>query len=313
MKKNELMKQASGFLNKVGFQLKKSSPTLFVVAGVIGIGAGIVTACCATTKATKVVEKAKEDLNDIHEVIENEAFTEEYTKEDAEKAVTAVYVNTGVKLIKLYAPSVAIAALSIASVIWSNRILKKRNIAIAAAYKAVDTGFKQYQDNVIDRFGEKVHKELKYNIKKKEVEETVTDEDGNETVVKKTIEVVDPAEFYSPYAKIFDELNDNYEPNPEYNLMFLRAQQAYANDLLRSRGKGGRLFLNEVYDMLGFERTKAGQRVGWIYDTEDPIGDGYVDFGIYNINSPSSSRFLNGYEPAIILDFNVDGDIWEDM
>ena len=313
MKKTAIMSKMSGAIDNLGFRFKKSSPTICIALGVIGVGVGIVTACVATTKATRVVDEAKEKLDDLHEVIENEQFTEEYTKEDAEKDVAEVYKHTGLELIKLYAPVVGITVLSVTSIIISNRILRKRNVALAAAYTAVDTGFKQYQNNVIERFGDKVHKELKYNIKKKEIEETVTDEHGNETVVKKTIEVVDPAEFYSPYAKIFDELNDNYENNQEYNLMFLRAQQAHANDLLRSRGKGGRLFLNEVYDMLGFERTKAGQRVGWIYDTEDPIGDNYVDFGLYNIHSPSSSRFINNLETAIILDFNVDGDIWEDM
>jgi hypothetical protein len=49
--------------------------------------------------------------------------------------------------------------------------------------------------------------------------------------------------------------------------------------------------------------------VGWI-DGGD--GDGYVDFGIYDIAAVNNRReFINGYEPSIILDFNVDGVIWD--
>ena len=88
--------------------------------------------------------------------------------------------------------------------------------------------------------------------------------------------------------------------------MFLKQQQSYANDLLKSRGH---LFLNEVYDLLGIQRTKAGNIVGWIYDEKNPVGDNFVDFGIYDINRPKNRDFVNGYERTIILDFNVDGDI----
>ena len=92
--------------------------------------------------------------------------------------------------------------------------------------------------------------------------------------------------------------------------MFLKAQQQYANDLLKAKG---RLFLNEVYDMLGLERTKAGQVVGWVYNPENPTGDNFVDFGIYDMSKERVRAFVNGYEPSILLDFNVDGDIWSMM
>ena len=149
---------------------------------------------------------------------------------------------------------------------------------------------------------------MKYNIKSKEIEETIIDENGKEKTVKKTIEVVDSDQLskYSPYAKFFDETSLGWERDADYNLMFLRRQQDYANEKLKSRGH---LFLNEVYDMLGIARTKAGNVVGWIYDEKNPIGDNYVDFGIYDLYDDKKRRFVNGYEKSILLDFNVDGDI----
>ena len=115
---------------------------------------------------------------------------------------------------------------------------------------------------------------------------------------------------YSDYARFFDVGNPNWEKDSEYNLMFLKRQQAYANDKLKANGY---LFLNEVYDMLGIPKSKAGQVVGWIYDPENGSGDNYVDFGIYNVNREAARDFVNGYERTILLDFNVDGNIWEKM
>lgn len=80
------------------------------------------------------------------------------------------------------------------------------------------------------------------------------------------------------------------------------------NDLLRSRGH---VFLNEVYDCLGIPRTKAGQIVGWVYSKDNPVGDNYIDFGIYDVYKPAIADFVNGYERSILLDFNPDGNIWE--
>lgn len=191
----------------------------------------------------------------------------------------------------------------------TSRILRKRNIALAAAYTAVDKSFKEYRGRVVERFGKELDKELRYNIKAKEVEETVTDEKGNEKTVKKTVDVVDPNAI-SEYARFFDDGCVGWTKDPELNLIFLRQQEAAATKRLEDCGY---LFLNEVYDMLGIPRTRAGQIVGWIYDKKNPIGDNYVDFGIYDTNKEANRNFVNGYERTILLDFNVEGNILELM
>lgn len=302
MNKTEIMNKFSRTINKATMRLKKNSPEILVAVGVVGTVASAVMACKATLKVTDIIDETKETIDKIHKYAENPDLQNRYSVEDSKKDLTIVYAQTGVKLAKLYAPAIALGTLSLGCIVKSNSILRKRNVALAAAYTAVDKSFKEYRGRVIERFGKEMDYELKYNIKAQEIEETVTDEKGKEKTVKKTIEVVDPNQ-YSEYARFFDETSNCWEKDPEYNLMFLKAQQKYANDLLVSRGY---LFLNEVYNMLDIPITQAGQAVGWIYDKDSPIGDNYVDFGIYQ-----SHRFVNGYEPVILLDFNVDGTIWD--
>lgn len=307
--KNELMKSVGKTVgktfHKIGFGLRKHSPEILIVVGVAGTVISAVMACKATTKIGDILDKSKEDIDTIHNCANDTTLTEQYTQEDSKKDLAIVYIQTGVKIAKLYAPAVILGALSITSILASNNILRKRNVALAAAYSAVDKGFKEYRSRVVERFGEEVDKELKYNIKAKKMEETVIDENGKEITVEKEVKIGGP-NTASPYARFFDESCSAWEKNSEYNLMFLRAQEQYANDKLIANGY---LFLNEVYDMLGIPRTKAGQIVGWVYDKENPLGDNYVDFGIYDINKEKSRDFVNGYERCILLDFNVDGDI----
>lgn len=310
MKTNEIMKSVSGTVHKVGFKLQKKSPEILVAAGVVGVVVSAVMACQATPKALKVAEKTQDDVERIQSA-EDSGVTqagETYTKEDARGDRMQVYAHTGFQYIRLYAPAVLLGAASITCILTSHNILKKRNVSLAAAYAAVDKSFKDYRGRVLERFGEQVEKELRYGIKAQEIEKTVTDEKGKEKTVKETVNVadgIDPSK-YSPYAKIFDETHPDWIKDAEQNMFYLKARQSQANDMLKARGH---LFLNEVYDLLGFERTKAGAVVGWVYDTEHPIGDNFVDFGLFDIYKAKARDFVNGYEPAIILDFNVVGDI----
>ena len=308
MSKKDFISKVTGTVHKIGFGLKKHSPEILVAAGVVGVVASAVVACKATTKASTILEDAKDKMDKIHECVETKPENE-YTDEDAKKDTTIVYVQTGVKLAKLYAPAIILGALSITGIIASNNILRKRNVALAAAYTAVDTSFKQYRSRVVERFGEEIDKELRHNIKAKTFEETFIDENGEVVTTEKTVKIADP-NAYSDYARFFDESNPNWEKDSEYNLMFLRSQQAYANDKLIAQGY---LYLNDVYDMLGIPRSKAGQIVGWVYNPDNPVGDNYVDFGIYDTNREKAHDFVNGYERSIILDFNVDGNILDLM
>ena len=309
--KTDIMASVSRSLYKVGFKLKKHSPEILIVTGVIGIVTSTVMACKATTKVNDIVDETKDMVDKIHDAVENKKHTsdgEEYTQEVANKDLTIVYAQTGLKFVKLYGPAVAIGIASIGCIVGSNHILRKRNIALAAALTAMETSFKEYRGRLIDRFGKDLDRELRFGIKAKEVEEKVVDEKGKETTVTKTVEVVDPNTIHSIYSVVFCEGNSGWTRNAELNKVFLIQQQNYANDKLKLNGV---LTLNEVYDMIGAPRTAYGQIAGWVYTDDSSIGDNFVDFGIFDVNNEKACDFVNGYEKSIILDFNCIGNILE--
>lgn len=302
--KNALVEKASRTFCKAGLKLKKHSPEILVVGGVVGLVTSGVMACKATTKLSAILDDSKEQIELFDKVAANpEMVNEEYTVEDAEKDKKIVKVQTAVKVAKLYAPAVAIGVVSIGAIFASNNIMKKRNVALGAAYATVDRAFKDYRNRVVDRFGEELDKELRYNLKTKEVKETIEDENGKKKTVKKNIKYMD-SPMPSEFAVIYDDGCAGWTKDPEDNKFFLIQQQRYANERLKRRGY---LSLNEVYELLGFPSTKAGQVVGWLYDCKDPNykGDDFVDFGLYNVDYEPNRDFVNGYERNIILDFNV--------
>ncbi len=321
MKNFKFMNSMGRKLHMAGMHLKKHSPEILLVTGVVGTVASTIMACKASTKLGDVLEAAKTDIDVIHESVENGQIVEvnaegsrevkPCTEEDGKKYLAGVYVKTGVQLAKLYAPAVTLGVASLTCILASHNIIHKRNVALSAAYATIDTNFKEYRSRVVERFGKDLDKELRYNIKSQQIEEIVMDEDGNESVVKTTAETAEVEES-SDYARFFDEYCTTWHKDAEYNLMFLRQIQNWANDRLKSRGY---LYLNEVYEMLGMLPSKAGQVVGWIYDESGKLGkgDNYVDFGIYDLYNEKKRDFVNGRERSILLDFNVDGNIWELM
>lgn len=304
--------------NKLKFKTIKNSPQILMYAGAVGVVVSGVLACKSTLKLTSVLEESRISLNKITEVENDETI--EYTKEDAGKDKTIVYASTALDIAKLYAPSVILGGLSIAAMIQSHNILNRRNVALAAAFTTVSESFSKYRKAVVDKYGERTDFELKHGIRSEKIEVEETDENGKTKKKKITVDVMDAP---SEYARFYDESCTGWSKEPEYNLMFLKAQQQYANDKLIAKGH---LFLNEVYEMLGILPSKEGQIVGWIYNLENPMGDNYVDFGIYDVMvngyrnemtndtiSEERREFVNGYRSSVLLDFNVDGNIWENM
>lgn len=302
MNKADILNKASRTFYKTGFKLKKHSPTILAVAGTVGVVTSGVMACKATTKLSTIIDEHHDNVDEIHDYIEENGFSDKYTEKDSNKDLTIVYAQTGVKLVKLYAPSVILGTVSLAAMLGSNHILRKRNIALTAAYTTAAKTFRTYRDRVVDRFGEGLDEELRYGIKTKEIEETITDEKGKEKKVKKTVDVVN-IEDIDGYSRLFYEGNPGWDNDPRFTRMYLLSQLKYANTLLKKRGY---LTLNEVYKMLGFSLIPDGQIMGWFYDEEHP---NTVDFGILDTNDEMMIRFFNGDEKAVLLKFNINGNI----
>ena len=298
----------------------KRSPELFVGGGCVLVVVSGVIACVKTMKkAPEIEEKKKDMLAQINEMEENGLADEnvEYTPEMAAKDRRMVTIKTGCEYAKLYSIPFGMTILGIGSIFWGHRILRKRNAILIGAYTAVDQGFKEYRKRVVDRFGEEVDKQLRFGATPVEEKEKVKDEDGKTRTLKTTRNVIyDLPKEYSDYARMYDDGCNGWSKNPEDSLIFLKREQAHFTNELRRRTvfdsngnvlKPGIVTLNEVYDALGMPRSKAGQFVGWAYIPTDKNRDCYVDFGIYDVNKPKNGDFINGYETAIILDFNVDG------
>lgn len=272
-------------------KLEKDSPKILFGVGVASMVGSTVLACRATLKVEEVLERTQNDLK-----LCNTLEHREYSEQDRQKDKTIIYTRAGVDLVKLYGPSVVLGIAGITCLTKSHNILQERNAAITAAFVALDKGFKDYRARVRTKYGEADDQEFRYGS------QTVTIQDDESGRNKKVVRVA--TEGPSVYAKFFDETSTEWERDPEYNLYFLKCQQQYHNHLLTSRGY---VFLNEVYKSLGMEQTKAGCVVGWYLGN----GDNYIDFGIFDVNNEKARDFVNGHEGAILLDFNVDGLIYE--
>lgn len=304
------------FFYKTKLTVKRNSPQILIVGGVIGVVTSTIMACRATTKLDSILEDTNKKIDKVHEYessdsnVDSEGNIIEYTEDDAKHDLMIIHTQNVLKIAKLYAPSVIIGGLSLGMIIASNNILRKRNIALATAYATIDKSFKSYRKRVADRFGEEVEKEIRYNVKKIVTEEPVLDENGNPTGETET-KVVEVSEYdgVSDYARYFDEnTSRGYENDPLLNKMFLVSRENFANDQLHVRGY---LFLNDVYELLGMEKTVAGQSVGWVIDKDSDISDNHVSFGLYDCGRQDVKDFMNGYRSTVLLDFNVDGPILE--
>lgn len=277
------------------FEFEKNSPTFLFGAGIAGVMTSTVLACRATLKVQEVLEDAENELNAIKSVVENPHYTGE---KKLKRAQTRIYTQATGRVVKLYSPAIFVGGASIAALTSSHNALNKRNAALTAAYAALDKGFKEYRERVVEKYGEDDDREFRYGSQEVEI---IDEKTGKSRTVTRV-----PDDVPSIYARFFDPMSTSWSKEPEYNLLFLRCQQNYANDLLRARGH---VFLNEVYDMIGIPRSKAGSVVGWII-SRDNRTDNHIDFGIF-VDEHNVRDFVNGREGSILLDFNVDGVIYD--
>lgn len=302
-------KFVTGVTNRVALPLlkvQKHSPALLFAGGVVGVVATVVLASRATLKMDDVLEEHEKNMTNVEAAkdlaVSGEAV--DYSEKDYQKDKVGVFVKTSLSIAKLYGPAVIVGAVSIAALTGSHVILTNRLTGLSAAYATLDSAFRKYRGRVVEKYGKNTDEEMFFGTETVEVE--VEGMDGTK-VKKKVKQLLGP----NGYSVCFDESNRNWQAYPGMNVMFVRCQQNTANDLLRGRGY---IFLNDVYELLGFPRTPAGQLVGWLKREEnDPGGDGFVDFGVLEGDNFNGLRFVKGDEKSVWLSFNVDGEIWSQI
>lgn len=311
MKNNWLSKvgtSAAKFAGKAEFTIKKNSPEILLGAGIVGFVGTIVLACRATCRADEVLEFHRRKIKDIEDAKEiADADPEGEMSYDVEiyrqdKAIR--YLKTTGSLAKLYAPTIAVGTLSLACILTSRNIMQKRYLGVVAAYNGLSAAFEEYRKRVRDEYGEGLDKHFRYGTTYDEL--PVYDENGKKTKEKEQVEKTETGMVIpnDDSCRFFDSSNPNWDKNPTFSMMWLRGQQNILNDILHTRGH---VFLNEVYDALGFPHTPQGAVLGWI----DGEGDDCIDFGLYDPNKENVRRFVNGIDNVIMLEFNHDGVIWD--
>lgn len=284
-------------MGKAQMRIGAKAPTALTV---FGIGS-LLTAGVLAAKATPRLEPIVEEMDrEAHGIRSNSLFDEEAKQ----RALVKSYAGKGVDILKIYGPSLAMAALGTVSILYAHGLMKKRQAALVAAYGVLERSYNAYRERVRESFGENVDRDLSEG---KVIGEVSFDEKNN--VVKYETKESENYSGRSEYAVEFGPSNPNWNgARPEYNLYHLRSREKYMNQLLTSRGH---VTLNDVYDALNVPRTPAGQIVGWKKDGPD----GFVDFGLYEPGSPEEQDYFyyfNG-EVSILLDFNVDGPIWDKL
>lgn len=290
---------------KAQLTVRKHSPEILMVAGVIGTVAGAVMACKETLELEDVLDECKQEKMELEEQY---AMCEQYSEDALKKDQVKLTIKQVAKIVKLYAPSVIMEATSIGVIFASNDIMRKRNASMAAAYATLNSMYKRYRQNVIESYGEEVDKDMRFGVKHEKV--TEIDEDGNKVKIDaRIVDLDNTALAISDYSRFFQAGCKGFDNNSgRYNFLYLKGLQAMFNNQLIADGY---VMLNDVYRELGFDTIPEGWSIGWVYDEENPIGDNYIDFGLYEARN-KNQRAANGWEPVILMDFNVDGNLYED-
>ena len=290
---------------KAQLTVRKHSPEILMVAGVIGTVAGAVMACKETLELEDVLDECKQEKMELEEQY---AMCEEYSEDALKKDQVKLTIKQAAKIVKLYAPSVIMEVTSIGVIFASNDIMRKRNASMAAAYATLNSMYKRYRQNVIESYGEEVDKDMRFGVKHEKV--TEIDEDGNKVKIDaRIVDLDNTALAISDYSRFFQMGCKGFDASSgRYNLLYLKGIQAMFNNKLIADGY---VMLNDVYRELGFDTIPEGWSIGWVYDETNPIGDNYIDFGLYEARN-KNQRAVNDWEPVILMDFNVDGNLYED-
>lgn len=301
----ELMKTVKNKVGKVSIQIEKRKPEILLVIGIATFVGTVYTACRSTLKAKDVLDEASNDLELIKKAKEATKKDDTYTEEDEKRDKVVVYTKAAAGLVKLYTVPSVLGVTSIACILSSHAVLNERYLAAVGAYNAVSDILNSYRERVRNEYGEKMDRHFRYGTEYKTITEDDIDENGKK--IKRKIEAseTDKANVeISDFSRVFDETNKYWDRNPGLNLSFLRGLQNVMNDRFKEKGH---LFLNEVYNAMGFSETPEGALVGWV----DGNGDNYVDFGMYDLTKKEIRDFINGNDNRVLLEFNIDGIIYD--
>lgn len=306
-------KFGSNLIQKVKFR----SPELLIGAGVVGlVGAAVV----AVRRGVRWHSAAKAEIVHDLETIKKAEGSPQYTREDKVQDYARV-IGKGVwSFTQIYGPSVAAGVASVVSILAGTGVLKGRLAAMTSAAATAQAALERYRSRVREKLGEDADYEFAYEVSAKKAK--IKHEDGTKESLVTYHLVPSSGEWMaaSPYSRLWDENAMEWCANRDIQFLTLRSLENHFNQELNARGV---VFLNDVYKALGLPMSKDAALVGWIKDYEKPKmaklaaelgrvpGDGVISFGVFENESPSARAYLAGDDNRVVLDFNVDGVIYD--
>ncbi len=156
--------------SKAGRQIligKKHSPTIMFAGGVIGVAGTVILACRATLKVNDLLDESDKTRLEIQTRV-----SENYSETDRKKDNLYLSIQTMAQVTKLYAPAIGLSVVSVGLLTGSHMTLSRRNVALTAAYKAVEESFEAYRDRAREVLGEEKEYELYRGVETRDIHDT---------------------------------------------------------------------------------------------------------------------------------------------
>lgn len=241
---------------------KKHAPEIMIGGGLVGFAVTIGETVVATNKTNDILEEREEREALIkREVSDNPAYTPEMAENDRKQLRKA----TRRKLCKTWFPVVSTATASGAAILGGYRIINGRYVATAAAYKTLEDGFDRYRSNVVKEFGKDVDWRMANGYSAEEMKAIQKERDEQKkSEGSKERRKGKPSRYHSEYRYRFDPYSSRHWQRywiPQQMLDFVQYKTRQLNDKFQSDGY---LFVNDVLEAFGMEKTSEGQVVGWI-------------------------------------------------
>lgn len=286
------------------------APDVMLAGGIALTVGGSVYACVQTAKHIPAI---KQEI-----VEEKESIEFEQLEEDAKRQITGLYLEKAGKLAKVYAVPAAMVTTGVLLTVAAHNEQGRRIAMVTAAYNSIFTSYNEYRARVVEKEGPEQDLRYLHGEREETVVEQKTTKSGKVTEKEKQVTVFGSGDGEDLYKKCFSiRTSTQWRNDPDYNLQFVKSCERMAEQKFKAQGY---LFLDEVYEMLGFELEKHSNAkiVGWV---DDANGTKHIDFRIFCPDNPWDVQAVNRaalkgdscFDSEIYLDFNCDGIIIDQL
>lgn len=293
--------EVSKKMGLTGLKIKAKAPEILLGAGIVSMFGGVLSSVSAARQLDEILDEHNEELDaaKAEVVVDEEGKETVKDQKEINRQVRKVYSKTGRKVLKAFALTGALMALSTACFVGMHNIQAGRIAGLTSAYTGLKEAFEEYQRRNIELNGEENHQMCKYGWK--EMDEV--DENGNRVVKKKVAkDIRDLEEDGSVSAGhcVWGRSCPSFTGDHTYDSMILVNAQRHIEDLVKIRGWA---IENDARDALQLPRTTEGMINGWVR--------GFGEAPSFGIEDPVNQLFNDGHEyHSVVLTFNTQGNVF---